>query len=100
MYGTAGRNCGVLVARLVWAGLVILATQNVVGAQTTVTRERSATVKEHVSNWLETCLQDWDAETHMTRGEWRTTCQRLADERRTFLLENPDAVPKSAQGGR
>jgi hypothetical protein len=25
---------------------------------------------------LEDCLKFWDRETHMTRGEWRTACQR------------------------
>jgi hypothetical protein len=32
-------------------------------------------------DWLAACLIDWDAQTHMTRIEWRTTCERVARER-------------------
>jgi hypothetical protein len=31
------------------------------------------------------CLQSWDAETHMSRGEWSAACRRLSDERDKFL---------------
>jgi hypothetical protein len=48
-------------------------------------------IDERVAYWRKTCLQDWDAATHMTRTEWRTTCERVAAERRTFLLQNPDS---------
>ena len=50
----------------------------------------SASLKEidnRVAEWLKTCLADWDRETHMTNGEWRATCQRVAAERRKFLIE-------------
>ena len=68
--------------------------------QTAVTAERRAVLDEHISHWFKTCLEDWDAATHMTRQEWGVTCQRVADERRTFLLENPDALSTGAQKGR
>ena len=68
--------------------------------QTAVTAERRAVLDEHISHWFKTCLEDWDAATHMTRQEWKVTCQRVADERRTFLLENPDALSMGAQKGR
>src|SRR5437667_2877566 len=48
-------------------------------------------IKERVAYWLKTCLEDWDAATHMTRQEWRTTCARVAAERQKFLLQNPDS---------
>ena len=48
-------------------------------------------INERVDYWLKTCLADWDQATHMTKSEWRTTCKRVAEERRTFLLETPDA---------
>jgi hypothetical protein len=48
-------------------------------------------INERVAYWLTTCLKDWDAATHMTRKEWRTTCERVAVERRTFLLQDPGA---------
>ena len=53
--------------------------------------ERIAEIKERVAFWLKTCLEDWDAQTHMTRKEWRTTCERVAAERGTFLLTNTDS---------
>jgi hypothetical protein len=46
-------------------------------------------LKERVAFWLKTCLEDWDAATHMTQKEWRTTCNRVAVERGNFLLQNP-----------
>lgn len=51
--------------------------------------ERQA-IEERVSSWLKTCLQDWDIATHMSPREWEVTCQRVANERGKFLLENPD----------
>jgi len=99
MGATAWRAWCVLMASIAPDVVVAQRAQEPVAAQPTVTAERSAAVNEHVSNWLRTCLQDWDAATHMTRGEWRATCQRVADERRTFLLENSDVAPKSFQSG-
>jgi hypothetical protein len=46
-------------------------------------------IKERVAFWLRTCLTDWDSATHMTRKEWRTTCDRVAAEREKFLLQGP-----------
>jgi len=37
-------------------------------------------------DWLATCLTDWDAQTHMTKAEWRTTCERVSRERGYFQL--------------
>ena len=53
--------------------------------------EEMKVIEERVAFWRTSCLQDWDAATHMTRAEWRTTCDRVAAERRTFLLQNPDS---------
>jgi len=44
-------------------------------------------IDDRVAAWLKTCLSDWDRETHMSKGEWRATCQRVAAERRKFLIE-------------
>jgi hypothetical protein len=54
--------------------------------------EQIKEIEDRVSYWRTTCLTDWDAATHMTRKEWRTTCERVAAERRKFLLENPDSL--------
>src|SRR5436190_8031258 len=59
--------------------------------------EQIAEIKGRVAFWLKTCLEDWDAATHMTRKEWRTTCERVAAERGKFLLENPDQLPMSSR---
>jgi len=65
--------------------------------QTTAPAGKSAKeileIEERVAFWLRTCLQDWDAQTHMTRREWRATCERVAAERGRFLRENTDAIP-------
>jgi hypothetical protein len=43
-------------------------------------------------DWLITsCLADWDAQTHMTKTEWRRTCERVSSERAHFLLNTPSA---------
>jgi hypothetical protein len=52
--------------------------------------EEIKAIEERVAYWRATCLQDWDAATHMTRTEWRTTCERVAAERRTFLFQDTD----------
>jgi hypothetical protein len=44
-------------------------------------------IDDRVAEWLKRCLADWDSETHMSKGEWRATCQRVAAERRKFLIE-------------
>ena len=60
--------------------------------------EEAQAIKERVAYWLKTCLADWDQATHMTKNEWRTTCQRVAAERGQFLLENP-SMEAFAKGG-
>ena len=56
-------------------------------------QEGSQSVGERIAQWLKTCLEDWDAATHMTRNEWRTTCERVSQERGKFLRENPSSKP-------
>jgi hypothetical protein len=48
-------------------------------------------IKERSEAWLKTCLEDWDAATHMTKKEWRTVCRRVTVERENFLITNTDA---------
>jgi len=33
-------------------------------------------IENRAAEWPTMCLGDWDAQTHMTKTEWRTTCQR------------------------
>jgi hypothetical protein len=62
--------------------------------------DKAREIDERVAYWLKTCLADWDQATHMTKGEWRTTCQRVSAERRTFLMETPDAASVGTKRGR
>jgi hypothetical protein len=59
--------------------------------------EEVGAIRERVAQWLATCLDDWDQATHMSKKEWKTTCERVAMERGKFLLENApmDSVAKS-----
>jgi predicted RNA-binding protein Jag len=52
----------------------------------------SQTINERVSMWLKTCLQDWDTATHMSKEQWRTTCERVSKERGKFLNETPETL--------
>ena len=54
------------------------------------TPEELQDIQKRVAEWLKTCLDDWDKSTHMTKAEWRVTCQRVANERGRFLAENPN----------
>src|SRR5215471_19329841 len=54
-------------------------------------------------DWLTTaCLADWDAQTHMTKTEWRRTCERVSRERAYLQLNTPSvlSVGVSARGPR
>jgi hypothetical protein len=49
-------------------------------------------LKRLVEAWLKTCLEDWDQATHMSKDQWKDTCQRLAAERGRFRVEHPSTV--------
>jgi hypothetical protein len=68
-------------------------------AQPPRSAEEIKAIDERVDFWRTTCLGDWDAATHMTRAQWRTTCERVAAERRQFLLQDPASftIGKSRQ---
>ena len=44
-------------------------------------------VRARGAEWLASCLNDWDRETHMTKQEWARTCQRVTRERVKFLVD-------------
>ena len=60
--------------------------------------EDTKAMNDALHYWLKTCLADWDQATHMTKSEWRTTCKRVAEERRTFLPNTPDASSIGTRG--
>ena len=61
-------------------------------AQTGKPAEEVQSIKKRASDWLTTCLGDWDAQTHMTKTEWQVTCERVSKEREQFLLNTPGAM--------
>ena len=38
------------------------------------------------ADYLAQCMQEWEPATHMTKQEWRRTCERVAQDRLKFLL--------------
>jgi hypothetical protein len=34
---------------------------------------------------IETCMERWDAATHMTKDQWRATCMRMKKEREPVI---------------
>jgi hypothetical protein len=58
-------------------------------------KSQDPSVNERIAQWLKTCLADWEATTHMTRKEWRVTCERVSQERGKFLRENPSQNPSN-----
>ena len=53
----------------------------------TETRDK---VKDLNAKHLAYCMRDWDAATHMTKGEWERTCRRVVKDRFQFRLDNVD----------
>ena len=39
------------------------------------------------ADYLEQCMKDWDAATHMSKQDWRRTCQRVSQDRVKFMLD-------------
>ena len=39
------------------------------------------------AEYLEQCMKDWDAATHMSKQDWRRTCQRVSQDRAKFMLD-------------
>jgi hypothetical protein len=75
--------------------LVILAlfsaTASAQSVELTKSPEEILAIRQRVTLWLRTCINDWDPATHMNRTEWRTTCERVASERGLFILDNQGA---------
>ena len=37
---------------------------------------------------IETCMQRWEADTHMSKTEWRATCIRMKKEREPSITDH------------
>jgi hypothetical protein len=63
---------------------------------TTPSKESEDQIKARAAAWFKQCMQDWDAQTHMTKQEWERTCRRVTLERGKFLLDqSKDSSPQS-----
>jgi hypothetical protein len=51
-------------------------------ASQSATQERPNT---HATESIEACMAKWDPGTHMTKEQWRETCQRIKDEREPYV---------------
>jgi hypothetical protein len=51
-------------------------------ASQSAAQDRSHT---HATESIEACMAKWDAGTHMSKEQWRETCQRIKDEREPYV---------------
>ena len=42
---------------------------------------RTQSAEELRADWFKQCMQDWEASTHMTKGQWERVCRRVVDDR-------------------
>ena len=64
---------------------IVLLTQSVSAADAEKVKPAEETY--HGSESIEDCMAHWDAGTHMTKAQWRTTCERIRAERLPYLKE-------------
>ena len=57
------------------------------GYATETEKTESAELGFYNSQSLEDCMAMWDPLTHMTKAQWRTTCDRIRAERLPYLEE-------------
>jgi hypothetical protein len=70
----------------------------VAGAAGSAQESSSTQLQKLYAEYLDACMKDWDTATHMTKEEWRRTCQRVANERARFRAEQDgDVKPKQSQ---
>jgi hypothetical protein len=63
--------------------------------------EEVQAMRQHApEDWLAGCLSDWDAQTHMTKTEWRMTCERVSIERGYFQLSTASITASRLAGPR
>ncbi len=83
----------VVLRALIWVGpLCVLMAADVAlaqsGAQPTPgPKYRGASLFDEEAR-LKQCLKDWDANTHLTRPEWKRICRRVTSERVKYLREH------------
>jgi hypothetical protein len=72
--------------------VLLLASSLVVANGAVFAQNSSSTQSQKLYfEYLDACMTDWDAATHMTKEELRHTCQRVANERAKFRLSKMKA---------
>jgi hypothetical protein len=49
------------------------------------TKAQAEPLQTHATETIEACMAKWDAGTHMSKEQWRETCQRIKDEREPYV---------------
>jgi hypothetical protein len=57
------------------------------GAAGSAQESSSTQLQKLYAEYFDGCMKDWDTATHMTKKEWTSTCQRVANERAKFHVE-------------
>jgi hypothetical protein len=91
------KRCG----RGLVAGLLTIALVSVLGARQSLAQSPGAdrpgekrAGEAGKKQKIEECMAIWDAGTHMTKQEWRTTCERSLSQSPTILI--PELPPDTA----
>ncbi len=67
-------------------GRVILVGETSPGSQAeTATPDEDGQERSLATQTMETCINSWDPGTHMTREAWRTSCERIKQERLPYV---------------
>jgi hypothetical protein len=73
--------------------LVAAALSMTVAGAVASSQEGAATrFQKMYAEYVAACMKDWDTATHMTRAQWRRTCERVANERARFRAEQDGEV--------
>jgi hypothetical protein len=82
---------------IAWSTSLLLASGTAVDAQSAGREPRDPSkipsigspdeILKRGAEYLEQCMKDWDAATHMSQQDWRRTCQRVSQDRVKFLLD-------------
>ena len=57
----------------------------------------AASEKELTERAFTQCMADWDATTHMTKGEWNRVCRRVVTDRVRFKMQYSPNQPAMKQ---
>jgi hypothetical protein len=56
---------------------------------------RTQSAEELRADWLRQCMQDWEASTHMTKGQWERVCRRVVNDRVKATMNDAPIEPRA-----